>query len=43
MGVDPAFQGRGHGSGLMRHGLAACDRDRQPVYLEATSLNNRTF
>lgn len=43
IGVDPALQGRGHGSGLMRHGLAACDRDRQPVYLEATSLNNRTF
>ncbi|MCU9850112.1 GNAT family N-acetyltransferase [Defluviimonas sp. WL0024] len=43
IGVDPALQGRGYGSRLMRHGLAACDRDRQLVYLEATSLNNRQF
>ncbi len=43
IGVDPALQGRGHGSRLMRHGLAACDRDRQIVYLEATSPTNRLF
>ncbi|MCW3783413.1 GNAT family N-acetyltransferase [Defluviimonas salinarum] len=43
IGVDPALQGRGYGSRLTRHGLAACDRDRQLVYLEATSLNNRQF
>lgn len=42
-GVDPILQGRGLGSSLMRHGLAACDRDQKLVYLEATSPRNRTF
>ncbi len=42
-GVDPAFQGQGHGTRLMRHQLAACDRDQQLVYLEATSPTNRRF
>ena len=42
-GVDPALHGRGHGSRLMRHGLAVADRDRRPVYLEATSPKNRGF
>jgi hypothetical protein len=40
-GVDPVAQGRGLGSALLRHGLAACDRDRLPAYLEATSPRNR--
>ena len=43
IGVDPVFQGQGYGAQLMRHGLVACDRDRQPAYLEATSLANRQF
>jgi len=43
IGVDPAFHGRGYGTQLMRYGLAVCDRDRQSVYLEATSLTNRRF
>ena len=43
IGVDPAFQGQGHGTRLMRHRLAACDRDKQLVYLEATSPINRRF
>ena len=35
MGVDPFVQGRGHGSALLRHALAACDRDGLPAYLES--------
>jgi RimJ/RimL family protein N-acetyltransferase len=42
-GVDPVAQGRGLGSALLRHGLAACDRDRLPAYLEATSPRNRAL
>ena len=40
-GVDPMAQGRGLGSGLLRHALAICDRDRLPAYLEATSPRSR--
>ena len=42
-GVDPVAQGRGLGSALLRHGLAACDRDGLPAYLEATSPRNRAL
>jgi ribosomal protein S18 acetylase RimI-like enzyme len=41
IGVDPARQGRGYGSALLRHALAVADRDKLPAYLEATSPNNR--
>jgi ribosomal protein S18 acetylase RimI-like enzyme len=37
IGVDPAHRGRGYGSALLRHGLAGCDRDGLPAYLESTS------
>ena len=37
IGVDPGQQGKGYGSALLRHGLAACDRDGTPAYLESTS------
>jgi ribosomal protein S18 acetylase RimI-like enzyme len=40
IGVDPARQGRGVGSALMRHALAACDRDRLPAYLESSNPAN---
>ena len=43
IGVDPAFQGRGYGSELMRHGLVACDLHQQPAYLEATSPASRSL
>jgi ribosomal protein S18 acetylase RimI-like enzyme len=41
LGVDPSAQGGGLGSGLLAHGLAGCDRDRLPAYLEASSPRNR--
>ena len=40
-GVDPPAQGRGLGSGLLRHALGRCDGDGMPAYLEATSPRNR--
>ena len=43
IGVDPQYQGRGYGTQLMRQGLAVCDRDQQPAYLEATSPVNRSL
>jgi ribosomal protein S18 acetylase RimI-like enzyme len=40
IGVDPPHQGRGHGAALLKHGLAACDRDGTAAYLESTSPRN---
>lgn len=40
--VDPAHGGQGLGSRLLDHGLAICDRDRLPVYLESTNARNLT-
>jgi ribosomal protein S18 acetylase RimI-like enzyme len=40
IGVDPARQNRGHGSALLRHALAQCDRDRVPAYLESSNPAN---
>jgi GNAT superfamily N-acetyltransferase len=40
IGVDPTRQSRGYGSALMRHALAACDRDERPAYLESTNPRN---
>jgi GNAT superfamily N-acetyltransferase len=40
IGVDPARQSRGYGAALMRHALAACDRDGRPAYLESTNPRN---
>ncbi len=40
-GVDPFVQGKGHGSALLRHALATCDRDALPAYLEASTARNR--
>lgn len=36
LGVEPARQGEGLGSRMLRHMLARCDAERMPAYLEAT-------
>jgi GNAT superfamily N-acetyltransferase len=41
IGVDPAMQGKGYGSLLLRQALETCDRAGLPAYLEATSSANR--
>jgi ribosomal protein S18 acetylase RimI-like enzyme len=43
IGVDPAGQGRGVGAALMRHALAACDREGSAAYLEANNPKNVPF
>jgi ribosomal protein S18 acetylase RimI-like enzyme len=40
IGTDPVQQRKGLGSTLLEHGLLACDRDRMPAYLEASSLES---
>jgi ribosomal protein S18 acetylase RimI-like enzyme len=40
IGVDPAHRGQGYGSQLLRHALAACDRDGTPAYLESSNAAN---
>jgi ribosomal protein S18 acetylase RimI-like enzyme len=43
VGVDPARQGYGHGTALMAHALAECDREHLPAYLESTNPRNVTL
>ncbi len=40
IGVDARHQRRGLGAALLRHALAACDREGLPAYLEATSAES---
>jgi ribosomal protein S18 acetylase RimI-like enzyme len=40
IGVDPAAQGQGLGSALMRHALERIDADRLPAYLESSNPRN---
>ncbi|MDH5798918.1 MAG: GNAT family N-acetyltransferase [Paracoccaceae bacterium] len=40
--VDPVHRGKGHGTRLLEHGLALCDRDGLPAYLESTNAANLT-
>ncbi len=40
IGVDPAQQGQGHGSALLRHMLSRCDREHAPAYLESSNPAN---
>jgi ribosomal protein S18 acetylase RimI-like enzyme len=37
IGVDPAKQGNGYGSALLKHSLARCDDEGKLAYLEASS------
>jgi ribosomal protein S18 acetylase RimI-like enzyme len=41
VGVEPAMQGRGLGTALMRPILERCDREGLPAYLESTTPRNR--
>lgn len=40
IGADPATQGQGHGSALLRSGLAKADAAGLPVYLESSKASN---
>ncbi len=40
IGVDPAYQGQGHGGVLMAYALQQCDRQHLPAYLESTNPRN---
>jgi ribosomal protein S18 acetylase RimI-like enzyme len=40
IGVDPARQGRGLGSALLRHTLALCDAEGSLAYLESSNPKN---
>jgi GNAT superfamily N-acetyltransferase len=42
-GVDPAHQGDGYGSALMKHALTACDREQKLAFLESTNQRNVRF
>jgi GNAT superfamily N-acetyltransferase len=43
IGTDPAVQGTGVGSALMRSRLAKCDAARMPAYLESSKESNVGF
>jgi GNAT superfamily N-acetyltransferase len=43
LAIDPACQRKGLGSQLLDYGLAICDRDGSPVYLESSNPANLTF
>ena len=40
IGIDPAHQGQGLGTALLRHATATCDRDGVAAYLESSNLRN---
>ncbi|SEP44066.1 Acetyltransferase (GNAT) family protein [Rhodospirillales bacterium URHD0017] len=40
IGIDPACQGKGFGSILLKHATDICDRDGMPAYLESSNLAN---
>ena len=40
IGIDPAHQGKGLGSVLMKHATDICDRDGVLAYLESSNLRN---
>jgi ribosomal protein S18 acetylase RimI-like enzyme len=40
IGIDPAHQGKGLGSALLKHATDICDRDGMVAYLESSNLAN---
>ncbi|MGE9297092.1 MAG: GNAT family N-acetyltransferase [Puniceicoccales bacterium] len=40
IGVDPMYQGNGHGSALLEHALRQCDKERCKAYLESSNPRN---
>ena len=40
IGADPAQQGKGYGSMLLKHALKRCDSDNKPAYLESSNPKN---
>jgi GNAT superfamily N-acetyltransferase len=40
IGTDPAQQGKGYGSALLKHALSICDREGSPAYLESSNPGN---
>lgn len=40
LGVDPAYQGQGHGRELLKSFLGSCDAHRMPAYLETVNCDN---
>jgi ribosomal protein S18 acetylase RimI-like enzyme len=40
IGIDPAWQGKGLGSALLKHATDICDRDGVAAYLESSNLAN---
>ena len=43
IGLDPAKQGNGYGSALLKHALERCDGDGKPAYLESSSPKGIPF
>ncbi len=43
LGTAPALQGRGLGAAVLRPGLARCDREQLPAYLETAALQTVPF
>ena len=43
LGVDPSFQGQGHGGSLLKSILARLDRENLPCYLDTQNQSNVVF
>lgn len=43
IGVEPWEHGRGYGSALLHHGLARCDAEGVPAFLESSNVRNIPF
>ena len=43
LGVDPEYQGKGHGRMLMNYMLEKIDKNPLPVFLETSTVNNVNF